>query len=476
MPRSLITSTLAKPAATLTGTEVVRLITDPAGTPTNSKTTLNAISAFVALSLSLGVTVTYPNQTDFAGSLAIGGGLTNIVEAGATAFDGDGLTAFGVDALKDVTTGYHSTAVGTRAMESSLTGHSMIAIGYEAVRDDTDPNYSVVIGNSSYLTASNVAQVVAVGYQNFYSCTTGGAQSASVGIYCGFSNTTGTRNTYMGGYAGYRPNAQDCVAIGCNAHYGASVGVVSTGDVSIGYQAGYSMGTHTGYNTNIGWRAGYDLTTGSYNINIGAGPSTLGTCVQSGVYNIMIGAGVRHGVAQAGNYQLNIGNLLFGTNTNTQDTLATTGKIGIGTAAPGARLHVFGDVSTAAGQLSLEGGGTYGPVLIQDNTGSNGATVFMVPTDDNWATVGANKWIMGHGAAATGTVDICLDSTGQFGIGTYAPTALLDVASDVIRLRTSKTPATAAATGNAGDHCWDSTHFFICVATDTWKRAAIATW
>lgn len=36
-------------------------------------------------------------------------------------------------------------------------------------------------------------------------------------------------------------------------------------------------------------------------------------------------------------------------------------------------------------------------------------------------------------------------------------------------------PATAGATGAEGDIAWDSTHIYVCVATNTWKRVAIAT-
>ena len=52
----------------------------------------------------------------------------------------------------------------------------------------------------------------------------------------------------------------------------------------------------------------------------------------------------------------------------------------------------------------------------------------------------------------------------------------LDIVSDVIRLRTAKTPASATAAGNAGDICWDSDAIYVCVATNTWKKIAIATW
>lgn len=38
------------------------------------------------------------------------------------------------------------------------------------------------------------------------------------------------------------------------------------------------------------------------------------------------------------------------------------------------------------------------------------------------------------------------------------------------------TPASAAAAGTAGDIAWDASYIYICTATNTWKRVAIATW
>jgi hypothetical protein len=66
--------------------------------------------------------------------------------------------------------------------------------------------------------------------------------------------------------------------------------------------------------------------------------------------------------------------------------------------------------------------------------------------------------------------------TGRVGIGTIDPTTVLDVNSDKIRVRTAKTPASASATGTQGDIAWDTNFLYVCVATDTWKRVAIASW
>ena len=58
----------------------------------------------------------------------------------------------------------------------------------------------------------------------------------------------------------------------------------------------------------------------------------------------------------------------------------------------------------------------------------------------------------------------------------FSPGAYLDVNHDKLRLRTSKTPASASDTGNQGDICWDADYVYVCVAANTWKRAAIASW
>ena len=65
---------------------------------------------------------------------------------------------------------------------------------------------------------------------------------------------------------------------------------------------------------------------------------------------------------------------------------------------------------------------------------------------------------------------------GNVGIGTSAPTELLDVAGDSIRIRTAQTPASATATGTVGQIAWDASYIYVCISTDVWKRSAISTW
>lgn len=67
-------------------------------------------------------------------------------------------------------------------------------------------------------------------------------------------------------------------------------------------------------------------------------------------------------------------------------------------------------------------------------------------------------------------------SNGFVGINTSSPSRALDINSDTMRLRTPNTPASATATGNAGDIRWDANYVYVCVATNTWKRAVLSSW
>lgn len=69
-----------------------------------------------------------------------------------------------------------------------------------------------------------------------------------------------------------------------------------------------------------------------------------------------------------------------------------------------------------------------------------------------------------------------ITSTGNVGIGTTGPTELLDINSDNLRVRTAKTPASATAACDQGEIAWDASFVYVCTATNTWKRSAIATW
>lgn len=58
--------------------------------------------------------------------------------------------------------------------------------------------------------------------------------------------------------------------------------------------------------------------------------------------------------------------------------------------------------------------------------------------------------------------------TGQLYL--YTGTADIEIAVN------AGAPATATSPGAAGQVAWDADYFYVCTATDTWKRVALATW
>lgn len=51
---------------------------------------------------------------------------------------------------------------------------------------------------------------------------------------------------------------------------------------------------------------------------------------------------------------------------------------------------------------------------------------------------------------------------------------LLSNKGDTIRIITPRTIATSNSNGLVGEICWDEDYIYVCVANNTWKRAAIS--
>ena len=151
----------------------------------------------------------------------------------------------------------------------------------------------------------------------------------------------------------------------------------------------------------------------------------------------------------------------------------------------GAKLYHYGSLkiettsvgATITGALTAGGltypttNGTNGQVLTsdgagnvtwQDSTGGGGASVTISDTPPA-ASPGDLWW-----ESDTGRLKIRYQDTDS--------TQWVDVAPPLAPSLSSNAPATASSTGSAGDIRYDSGYVYICVATDTWKRAALATW
>jgi len=50
------------------------------------------------------------------------------------------------------------------------------------------------------------------------------------------------------------------------------------------------------------------------------------------------------------------------------------------------------------------------------------------------------------------------------------------ISGTTLKLTSTATPANSSSTGVTGQIVWDANYIYVCVATNTWKRAAIGTW
>lgn len=162
----------------------------------------------------------------------------------------------GKNALDSLTTGYYNVALGGHALDANTTGPGNMAIGLNSLRANIDGIYNTAIGVNSLR-----------------------------------NNIDGGYNFGLGCNALYRnQGGHSNVAIGRDAGKGTALCDI-TGNVLVGAKAGYLLNTGGDYNILIGYQAGDNITTGAENIIIG--------------YNI-------DALAAAGNYQLNIGDAIFG--------------------------------------------------------------------------------------------------------------------------------------------------------------------
>ena len=172
------------------------------------------------------------------------------------------------------------------------------------------------------------------------------------------------------------------------------------------------------------------------------------------------------------NISLATGNSLV-VDTNTLVVDATNNRVGVGVASPTQALDVVGNIKIPRGNSYILHDSNV--EIRNDNSPAwmaKGNTITFKTYDE---TADDGAWVFRGSFSSTNKL-VILANSGYVGIGNITPTAKLDIDSDIVRLRTAKTPATAGATGNAGDICWDASYMYVCTATNTWRRIAHATW
>jgi hypothetical protein len=260
---------------------------------------------------------------------------------GATAFStGTGNTLIGDSAGAALTSGVNNVFLGYLAGNAITNGQGNQFIGKGAGQaTGTGTIYTTLIGTEAGRGSGSLDQSIFIGWQAGMNTSAsysqfigggGGATNAHYSFFGGYaagSFATGASNSVFLGYrAGYNATgATESIFIGKYAGYNAGVGgVTGTGNIGIGLNSGSALSSGT-YNTFLGYKAGDALTTGSKNVAIG--------------YDVDLASNTVDG-------QLSIQNIIFGTGNTGTGTTVSTGKVGIGIAAPSYRFHVS-DTTTA---------------------------------------------------------------------------------------------------------------------------------
>jgi hypothetical protein len=335
------------------------------GVDAGFRATGNTNSNFIGLNA--GASANTATNSNFIGSQA------GYISSGSTLSNFIGNNA-GRETLNSIQSNFIGTSAGYGANSSqysNFTGHLAGAfatgssysnfIGYYAGYQANDSTNSNFIGWVAGQGANNFASSNFIGNAAGY-YTSGSSQSNFIGFEAGRQSSGNTTSNFIGYRAGnFSINNVSGLFMGSTAGYGAT-GATSSNFIGnqagylvnnssfsnfFGFQAGFSASS-TSYSNFIGFQAGRDTTGVTFSNLIGyyAGETFAGNNIGSN--NIVIGTNISLPNATANG--INIGGVLFGTNTystttgNPSITPTSTGRIGIGVVTPSERLHVSGNI------------------------------------------------------------------------------------------------------------------------------------
>jgi hypothetical protein len=428
------------------------------------------------------------------GKLVKGGGKVNadLVTGPASSTDGtvvqfDGTTGKVVKAstkvTADIVTGPASATDNSVAVYDGTTGKLLKDGTGTVTAGKFSPTATTVAGNGVYLPATNAVAISTDGVERLRVLATG-----NVGI--------GTATP-----AQLLDVATDAAIHGVRVGRGAN-GIIS--NLAIGRLA-LNANTSGAFNVAVGEEALVSNTSGNSCTGIGVGALLSNT---TGASNTATGISSLRLNTTGGSNTVSGRDAMRLNTTGSNNTAAGRDALRENTTSANNAAHGFEagrrfvsatGQQTGVGYRALYGG----DATPANNTGGENTAVGHQAGDG--ITTGSTNTIVGHNAGrdittgsgntvlgaglagsaalantvligSSGAERMRIDSSGNVGVATTSPTAPLDVNGNTIRVRTARTPASAAATGNAGDIAWDSDYIYVCVATDTWKRVAIATW
>jgi hypothetical protein len=319
----------------------------------------------------------------------------------------------------------NNTALGIGALDAITSGDFNVALGWNAGTALTNTHFNVLIGAKAGTAITTGLSNIAIGY---------GALE--------FEDEHG-HNVAIGHKALNKLNAGVSalnVAIGFEAGKTLVTGVKNT---LIGTHAGTAMSTYY-ENVIIGESAGESLTgtangaehTGSKNVIIGCEAFDSHT---TGANNVIVGHGAMTAMGSSSSNNVVIGgyagsSMSGGSNSNT--IIGWGADVGSG-----------GDDNSIAIGKQAEGHGSHIAVI-----GNTDITAWH-PADDNGVDLGSTSYSFKDSYVQ-----------GRSNAGNFKIDAL------------NTAPSSASDTGTLGEIRYTTDYIYICIATDTWKRSAIATW
>ena len=187
---------------------------------------------------------------------------------------------------------------------------------------------------------------------------------------------------------------------------------------------------------------------GAANITTAAGDVALFLQRGSGAWQCISYSRKADNLTVQGNLTVN-GNTTLG-NAGT-DTVTTNGNVTVNAPTSGVTMTVNGLTNTRA--ISVATGTTSG----------------------YWPAFDASDNFQ-FGSATAHSVTLVTNASTRLGVSSIGKFTFSAASSGYTINLPTKTPASAADTGTTGDISWDSSFLYVCTGTNTWKRAAIATW
>ncbi len=326
----------------------------------------------------------------------------------------------------------NNIAIGGAALYTATSTVYSVAIGVNALRNTT-------VGNQPWQGNGNVA----IGYSAGQANTTG-FDNTFIGFQTGSANTTGSANLFIGyNVATANTSGINNIALGGRSDGLGTLRFNQTGSNNVAIGPGAlngASGVSYSNNIGIGSNAGY-VVQSSNNIFIG---NQTGDAVTTGASNIIIGSNVA-AVSNTASGQLNIGNLLYGTNLysgGATSSAAVAGTFGIGTSSPSTTLSVQGN-GLISGNLSVAGLTATGTISLPNSSITNA----MLANSSITVSNGGGLTVSGSPVSLGGTVTVALN-TGN--ANTWTALQQFSAGASTTQLTTTGTTYLATAGGNVG--------------------------